>query len=78
MIKGDQKCLSIASASILAKVWRDRYMAELEQLYPGYGLSKHKGYPTPEHLQALRRMGSSPIHRKSFAPVSQQLDFELC
>lgn len=69
VIKGDQRCLSIASASILAKVWRDHHLRELESSYPGFGLGKHKGYGTPAHLAALRRLGVTDIHRKSFAPV---------
>jgi ribonuclease HII len=59
----------VAAASILAKVSRDRMMEEYDRLYPGYGLSAHKGYPTPEHLAALRRLGPSPIHRKTFRGV---------
>ena len=69
VIQGDAKVPAIAAASILAKVSRDREMAELELIYPGYGLAGHKGYPTPAHLEALRRLGPTPIHRRSFAPV---------
>ncbi|MOA41751.1 Ribonuclease HII [compost metagenome] len=65
---------AIAAASILAKVSRDREMAALELIYPGYGLAGHKGYPTPAHLEALRRLGPTPIHRRSFAPVRALLD----
>jgi len=66
IIKGDAHCLSIACASILAKTERDALMRELDTQYPGYGLGKHKGYGTQAHRSALRRLGSSPIHRKTF------------
>ncbi len=69
LIKGDSRSASIAAASILAKVTRDLAMDELDRLYPQYGFSRHKGYPTPEHLQALQRHGVSPVHRRSYAPV---------
>lgn len=69
IIKGDMSEPAIAAASILAKVARDREMLVLDQLYPGYGLAKHKGYPTAQHQQALLELGPSPIHRQSFAPV---------
>ena len=69
IVKGDSKCASIAAASIVAKVTRDRIMTEIEREYPGYGFSRHKGYPTKEHLGALRNLGPSPIHRKSFKGV---------
>ena len=69
IVKGDSKCASIAAASIVAKVTRDRIMTEVEREYPGYGFSRHKGYPTKEHLGALRNLGPSPIHRKSFKGV---------
>jgi ribonuclease HII len=65
-VKGDARCLSIACASILAKTERDALMRELDGQYPGYGLGKHKGYGTQAHRSALERLGSSPIHRKSF------------
>ncbi len=68
-IKGDQKSINIAAASILAKVSRDRLMEEYDAIYPGYGFKKNKGYPTKEHMQALEELGITPIHRKSFAPV---------
>lgn len=67
IIKGDLSCLSIACASIIAKVWRDSRMGELEAAYPGYGFLVHKGYPTPFHLAAIRKIGISDIHRRSFA-----------
>ncbi|MDK8265440.1 ribonuclease HII [Pseudomonas sp. SORGH_AS199] len=69
VVKGDSQVPAIAAASILAKVSRDREMQVLDALYPGYGLAGHKGYPTAEHLDALRRLGPTPIHRRSFAPV---------
>jgi len=73
IVRGDAKIPAIAAASVLAKVTRDREMEELDILYPGYGLAKHKGYPTKQHLEALAKLGPSPIHRKSFAPVSALL-----
>ena len=66
VVKGDSKSYSIAAASVLAKVTRDRGCAELDRLYPEYGIAKHKGYPTKEHMDAVRQHGPSPIHRKSF------------
>jgi len=66
---GDRLCFSIACASIIAKVTRDRLMTELDKTYPGYELAQHKGYGTKEHLLCLRRLGPSPIHRQSFRPV---------
>ncbi|KTC35167.1 MAG: ribonuclease HII [Pseudomonas sp.] len=71
VVKGDSKVPAIAAASILAKVSRDREMAAFDLIYPGYGLGGHKGYPTPVHLEALARLGPTPIHRRSFAPVRQ-------
>ncbi|MBL4583877.1 MAG: ribonuclease HII [Pseudomonadales bacterium] len=72
-IGGDRLLASIMAASILAKVARDHEMIELEQTYPGYGFAKHKGYGTKVHLEALERLGPTPIHRKSFAPVRRLL-----
>lgn len=69
IIKGDKLCLSIACASIVAKVSRDHIMVELEQRYPGYGMSQHKGYGTKQHFSCLQQRGPSNIHRYSFAPV---------
>ena len=69
IVKGDCKSLSIAAASILAKTARDALMNELDAAFPGYGFAKHKGYPVREHVAALERLGASPIHRRSFAPV---------
>jgi ribonuclease HII len=70
IIEGDGKCLSIAAASIIAKVTRDRMMRQLELQYPDYGFQKHKGYGTALHLAALQRLGPCPEHRKSFKPVA--------
>ncbi len=69
VVGGDDRCVSIAAASIVAKVSRDRMMHEYDRIYPGYGLAGHKGYPTREHLDALRRLGPSPIHRRTFRGV---------
>ena len=66
VVKGDSKSISIAAASILAKVTRDRYMAELAKKYPQYQFEKHKGYPTKLHYELLKQYGASDIHRKSF------------
>ncbi len=71
VVDGDALSLSIACASILAKEARDRLMRQLEGLYPGYGFGRHKGYPTAEHLAALARLGPSPVHRRSYAPVRE-------
>ena len=71
LIKGDARSVSIAASSILAKTHRDARMLEWDAVYPGYGLAQHKGYSTPEHLEALRRLGPTPLHRYSFAPVRE-------
>ena len=71
IVKGDAKSLLIAAASILAKTARDADCLRLEAQYPGYGFARHKGYPTPEHLRALAKLGPCPEHRRSFGPVSQ-------
>lgn len=71
LIKGDARSVSIAAASILAKTHRDACMEKWDAVYPQYGLAQHKGYATPEHLEALRRHGPSPLHRYSFAPVRE-------
>ncbi len=76
IVRGDSASLSIAAASVMAKVTRDRLMVELDRQYPQYGFARHKGYGTREHLEALRRHGPTPCHRRSFAPVSQ-LTLEL-
>jgi ribonuclease HII len=73
IIKGDISCLSIAAASIIAKVTRDRLMRQLHEQYPDYGFAQHKGYGTEAHLAALQRYGVTPIHRRSFAPVRDLL-----
>jgi ribonuclease HII len=69
VIKGDSLCHSISAASILAKEWRDNLMDEYDLQYPGYGFSKHKGYGTKMHLEAISRLGPCQIHRKSFEPI---------
>lgn len=69
VVKGDDRVPAIAAASILAKVQRDGELQELELRYPGYGFGAHKGYPTPAHLAALRELGVTPAHRRSFGPV---------
>jgi ribonuclease HII len=70
---GDSLCFSIACASIIAKVTRDRLMVALDKLHPGYHLAKHKGYGTREHIECLHRLGPSPVHRLSFQPVRDML-----
>ena len=77
VVKGDSLSLSIAAASILAKVTRDRAMARLDPRWPGYGFARHAGYPTAAHREALARLGPTPHHRKGFAPVDQML-LALC
>jgi len=76
VIGGDRLVACISAASILAKEARDRELCELDRLYPGYGFAKHKGYGTAEHLQALRQLGPSPVHRRSFKPVKELLSGE--
>lgn len=73
VIAGDSKCRSIAAASIVAKVTRDRIMAEHAETYPGYGWETNRGYPTPEHIRALDALGLTPLHRRSFAPVRERM-----
>jgi len=73
VVRGDATVASVSAASILAKVARDEYMGELEDRYPGYGFAGHKGYPTAAHIEALRRLGPSPVHRLSYAPVQSCL-----
>jgi len=73
LVHGDARCASIAAASIIAKVTRDRLMVQAETDYPGYGFARHKGYGTAEHLAALQRLGPCPLHRRSFAPVAAAL-----
>ena len=69
LVKGDSLSCSIAAASVLAKVTRDRLMVALDAVHPGYGFAQHKGYPTPAHLDVLKWLGPCPIHRRSFAPL---------
>lgn len=70
IVDGDDLSLAIGCASVVAKVFRDRWMARLERRFPGYGLAQHKGYATEEHVAALRRLGPSPAHRRTYEPVS--------
>jgi ribonuclease HII len=72
-IKGDSRCISIAAASIVAKVARDGLMGNYDETFPGYGFARHKGYSTKEHISSLWRLGPCPIHRRSFAPVREVL-----
>jgi ribonuclease HII len=74
IVKGDLLVPAISAASIIAKVSRDEEMIQLDKRYPGYGLNGHKGYPTKKHLEALNRLGVSPIHRRSYAPVKKLLN----
>jgi ribonuclease HII len=74
VVKGDALSLSIAAASILAKVTRDRYMIKADTMYPGYGFARHKGYGVPEHMTALRTLGPCSLHRRSFKPVAAVID----
>ncbi len=71
IVGGDDRSLSIAAASVIAKIFRDRLMERYDLLYPQYGFARNKGYPTREHLSALRQFGHCPIHRRSFAPVKE-------
>jgi ribonuclease HII len=71
VVHGDGISFSIAAASVIAKVHRDRLLVELDARFPGYGLAQHKGYPCPAHLAALERLGPTPLHRKSYHPVAQ-------
>lgn len=77
IVKGDQKSLSIASASILAKVTRDRWMKKLDEMYPQYGLAKHKGYPTKAHIEALNQYGLQDFYRRSYGPVKKLEEIRL-
>ena len=76
VVKGDSRVPAIAAASILAKVTRDREMAEFDTVYPGYGMAGHKGYQTKVHLEALKQLGITPIHRRSYAPVRAIVEAE--
>ncbi len=73
IVKGDNKSISIAAASIIAKVYRDKLMDAYGQQYPGYGFAEHKGYPTEAHLKAIEKLGPCPIHRMSFRPLSERM-----
>ncbi len=73
IVRGDSTVAVISAASIIAKVTRDREMVEMDRRYPGYGLARHKGYPSREHLLALQRLGVTPLHRRSYAPVRNLL-----
>ncbi len=77
VVDGDTLCYSIACASIVAKVSRDRLMVELDRQYPGYLFARHKGYGTEEHVESLRRLGPSPVHRRNFGPVRESLDLDF-
>lgn len=77
IVDGDAKSLHIAAASIIAKVHRDRYMDIIDKLYPGYGFAGHKGYGTQKHLEALKKLGPCPEHRRTFAPVRNLLNVTL-
>ncbi len=74
VVKGDSRVAAISAASILAKVTRDREMVVLDKQYPGYGFADHKGYPTKVHMDALEKLGVTPIHRTSYAPVKAKLE----
>lgn len=74
LVHGDAKSASVAAASIVAKVYRDHLMDEYDKVYPGYGFSQNKGYGTAEHIEAIRTLGITPIHRKSFEPVKSMLN----
>ena len=77
IVKGDAKSVSIAAASVLAKVTRDRMMLEYDEQYPGYGFARHKGYGTKAHLEALEKYGVTPIHRRSYRPVFEAMQDRL-
>ena len=77
IVKGDQKSLSIAAASILAKVTRDHWMKKLDEMYPQYGLAKHKGYPTKAHIEALNKYGLQDFYRRSYGPVKKLEEIRL-
>ncbi|MGA3032301.1 MAG: ribonuclease HII [Terracidiphilus sp.] len=73
VVAGDARSLSVAAASVLAKVHRDQLLVELDAVYPGYGLARHKGYCCPEHMKALERLGPTPLHRRNWGPVAQRM-----
>lgn len=76
IVKGDAKSLSIAAASVVAKVWRDRLMIDFDAQFPAYGFAQHKGYGSPQHLRALKEHGACPIHRRTFKPVREASAFQ--
>ncbi len=78
LVRGDQRSATVAAASIVAKVTRDRLMAELDGAYPQYGFGRHKGYPTEEHRSALRKFGPCPLHRRTFQGVAYQGELFEC
>ena len=77
IVSGDAKCRSIAAASIAAKVTRDRIMADHARTWPGYGWERNRGYPTPEHINAIRELGITPLHRRTFSKVREHLEQEV-
>ena len=77
IVKGDSKSLSIAAASIIAKVTRDNIMIEADRKYPGYGFASNKGYGSKKHIEAIRKLGPCPIHRMSFAPMKNDTQLRL-
>lgn len=77
VVGGDRLIASISAASVLAKVYRDRLMLSMHDLYPDYGFDRHKGYPTAHHLERLKTLGPCPIHRKSFAPVRKATEYDI-
>ena len=77
IVAGDARCRSIAAASIAAKVTRDRIMADHARTYPGYGWERNRGYPTPEHIRAIRELGITPLHRRTFAKVREHVEQEV-
>ena len=77
IVAGDARCRSIAAASIVAKVTRDRIMAEHAREYPGYGWERNRGYPTPEHIRALETLGLTPLHRRTFSKVRDKIEAEV-
>jgi len=77
IVQGDGRSFSIAAASVIAKVHRDRLLCELDGLFPGYGLARNKGYSTPEHKQALQRLGATEMHRRSFQPVAELFELKI-
>ena len=77
IVSGDAKCRSIAAASIAAKVTRDRIMADHAQTWPGYGWERNRGYPTPEHIRAIRELGITPLHRRTFSKVREHIERQV-